>query len=121
VLLGLGGKQRSLDHARGTARALTQMGPSSVGTLSLMVIPGTPLHTDLERGAFVLPTATEMLLELRTLLEQTEMRGMFYANHASNYYPIRARLPRDRAEALGQLDAALAGRAALKLEWMRAY
>ena len=121
MLLGLGGKQRSLDHARGTARALTQMGPSSVGTLSLMVIPGTPLHTDLERGAFVLPTATEMLLELRTLLEQTEMRGMFYANHASNYYPIRARLPRDRAEALGQLDAALAGRAALKLEWMRAY
>ena len=64
---------------------------------------------------------TEMLLELRTLLEQTEMRGMFYANHASNYYPIRARLPRDRAEALGQLDAALAGRAALKPEWMRAY
>jgi len=121
VLLGLGGVERSSEHAFGTAHVLTQMNPSSVGALSLMVIPRTPLHMDAERGDFTLPDAKGMLLELRTMLERTEMRGMFYANHASNYLPIRARLPRDRDEALAQLDAALEGRAALKPEWMRAY
>jgi radical SAM superfamily enzyme YgiQ (UPF0313 family) len=121
VLLGLGGQSRSQEHAIATAQTLTQMNPSSVGALSLMVIPGTPLHFDLQRGEFALPTPKEMLLELRTMLERTEIRGIFYANHASNYFPIRARLPRDRAEAVAQIDAALAGRVPLKPEWMRAY
>jgi hypothetical protein len=97
------------------------MNPGSVGALSLMLIPGTPLHADEQGGTFELPSPQEMLLELRTMLEQTQMRGVFYANHASNYLPIRARLPRDRAEALAQVDAALEGRAPLKPEWLRAY
>jgi radical SAM superfamily enzyme YgiQ (UPF0313 family) len=121
VLLGLGGRERSEQHAVATARTLSEMRPSSVGALSLMLVPGTLLFADVERGDFDPPSPRQMLLELRTLIEQTEMRGMFYANHASNYLPIRARLPRDRAEALAQVDAALAGRAALKPEWMRGY
>lgn len=121
VLLGLGGHTRSMQHAAATARALTEMNPSAVGALSLMLIPGTPLFADEQRGDFELPTPREMLFELRTMIEQTQMRGWFYANHASNYLPLRARLPRDRAEALTQIDAALAGRAPLKPEWMRGY
>jgi hypothetical protein len=97
------------------------MNPASVGALSLMLIPGTPLYTDATFGKFELPSQRELLLELRTMLEQSEMRGMFYSNHASNYLPIRARLPRDREEALAQVDAALEGRVALKPEWMRGF
>ena len=121
VLLGLGGRSRWREHALGTAQALSRMNPSAVGALSLMLIPGTPLAADVERGAFELPSPHELLVELRTLVEHTEMRGMFYANHASNYLPIRARLPRDRDEALAQIDTAVAGRAPLRPEWMRAY
>jgi radical SAM superfamily enzyme YgiQ (UPF0313 family) len=119
VLLGLGGKARSSEHASATAYALSAMNPSRVGALSLMLIPGTPLYSDVQRGEFVVSSPREMLLELRTIIEKTEMRGLFYANHASNYLPIRARLPRDRAEALAQVDAALEGKAPLKPEWMR--
>jgi radical SAM superfamily enzyme YgiQ (UPF0313 family) len=119
VLLGLGGRKRSLEHAVHTARTLSSMNPAYVGALSLMVIPGTPLHDDVRDGDFEVPSAREMLLELRTMLEQTEMRGVFYANHASNYLPIRARLPRDREEALAQVEAALAGKVPLTPEWMR--
>lgn len=121
ILLGLGGRERSEQHALETAHTLSAMNPSSVGALSLMLIPGTPLGDDARVGRFALPTPHEMLLELRTILANTEMRGMFYANHASNYLPIRARLPRDRDEALAQVDAALAGRAPLKPEWLRGY
>ncbi len=121
ILLGLGGVERSSEHAQGTADALTQMNPNSVGALSLMLIPGTPLHLDAEQGNFALPDARQILCELRMIVERTQMRGMFYANHASNYLPIRARLPRDRDEALAQIDAALEGRAPLKPEWLRAW
>lgn len=119
VLLGLGGRERSAPHALGTARTLTAMDPSYVGALSLMLIPGTPLDADVRAGRFEIPSAHEMLLELRALIEHTSMRGVFYANHASNYLPIRARLPRDRAEALAQVDAALQGRIPLTPEWAR--
>jgi radical SAM superfamily enzyme YgiQ (UPF0313 family) len=119
VLLGLGGRKRSQIHARETARTLTAMNPGSVGALSLMLIPSTPLFEDEATGRFELPRQHEILLELRTMLEHTEIKGMFYANHASNYLPIRARLPRDRGEALAQVDAALNGRIPLKPEWMR--
>ena len=119
ILLGLGGRDRSREHAMGTARALTDMNPNYVGALSLMLIPGTPLDADVQRGQFCVPDAKELLFELRTILEHTEMRGVFYANHASNYLPIRARLPRDRAEAIAQVDAALSGTIPLKPEWMR--
>jgi radical SAM superfamily enzyme YgiQ (UPF0313 family) len=119
VLLGLGGRERTRDHARQTARALTAMNPAYVGALSLMLIPGTPLYEDVRAKQFEVPSAQEMLLELRTMLAETEMHGVFYANHASNYLPIRARLPRDRAEALAQVESALAGRVPLTPEWMR--
>ncbi len=119
VLLGLGGRDRSQDHAFATAAALSAMNPEWVGALSLMVIPGTPLHDDVEAGRFELPTPQQMLTELRTIVEHTTMHGMFYANHASNYLPLRARLPRDRDDALSLIDRALAGSVLLKPEWLR--
>jgi radical SAM superfamily enzyme YgiQ (UPF0313 family) len=120
VLLGLAGPERSLEHARATGRALTLLEPDYVGALSLMLIPGTRLYDDWRAGRFVLGGPDAMLRELRELLAHTEMpRGMFYANHASNYLPIRARLPRDKAATLGLLDAALSGRVPLKPEWLR--
>jgi hypothetical protein len=85
-----------------------------------MLIPGTRLYDDWRTGRFVLGGPDAMLCELRELLAHNEMpRGMFYANHASNYLPIRARLPRDKAATLGLLDRALAGRVPLKPEWLR--
>jgi hypothetical protein len=45
---------------------------------------------------------------------------LFHANHASNYLPIRARMPKDKAKTLALIDGALEGKVALRPEWMRA-
>lgn len=120
VLNGLGGAERSMEHARGTARALTAMDPDQVGALSLMLIPGTPLHRRAERGEFVLPDARSILAELREMLAGTELtRGLFLANHASNYLPLKVRLPSGKADGLAQLDRALRGEERLKPESAR--
>lgn len=119
VVLGLAGRARSGAHARATGLALTRLAPSYVGALSLMLVPGTPLYSAWEGGTFALPEPRELLEELRELLIHTDLHGMFYANHASNPLPIRARLPRDKAGTLALIERALAGDVPLRPEWLR--
>jgi radical SAM superfamily enzyme YgiQ (UPF0313 family) len=121
VLLGIGGRERSLRHARSTGELLSAMDPDYVGALTVMVIPGTPLHKDYVERRFRLPDQRGLLAELREMIAHTELsRGLFFSNHASNYLPIRARLPRGKQDALNQIDAALKGEVGLRPEWMRA-
>jgi len=121
VLLGIAGRDRSLIHATETGRVLSAIDPEYVGALSLMLIPGTPLYQDNENGVFTLIDPDETLVELREMIATTHLsRGLFHANHASNYLPIRARLPRDKAATLALIDNALAGKVALKPEYLRA-
>ena len=121
VLSGIAGRDRSQIHAQETGRVLSAIDPNYVGALSLMLIPGTPLYDDFESGKFSLLEPSELLAELRTMIAHTQLsRGLFHANHASNYLPIRARLPRDRDATLRLIDEALAGKVRLKPEWLRA-
>jgi radical SAM superfamily enzyme YgiQ (UPF0313 family) len=121
VLLGIAGRERSRRHAEETGRVLSAIDPEYVGALSLMLIPGTPLFDDYQAGDFPLLEPEEMLAELRTIIACTNLsRGLFHANHASNYLPIRARLPKDKETTLKLIDLALAGEIALKPEYLRA-
>ncbi len=121
VLLGIAGRERSRVHALETGRVLSAMNPDYVGALSLMLIPGTPLYNDYQAGKFPLIGAQEMLIELRDLFAHTDLsQGLFHANHASNYLPIKARLPKDKDAVLALIDKALEGQVALKPEWLRA-
>jgi radical SAM superfamily enzyme YgiQ (UPF0313 family) len=121
VLLGIAGRERSQIHARETGRVLSAIDPNYVGALSLMLIPGTPLFDDYESGAFQLIEPREMLSELRTMIANTNLTsGLFHANHASNYLPIRARFPKEKEATLQLIDDALAGRVPLKPEYLRA-
>ena len=102
-------------------KATQAIDPEYVGALSLMLIPDTPLFKDYEAGEFVLIEPDEMLRELEIMIRHTHLtRGLFHANHASNYLPIRARLPRDKAATLHLIDQALVGKVELKPEFLRA-
>ena len=123
VLLGIAGNDPglSLQHARATGEVLSAMDPNYVGALTVMLLPGTPLHDEYKRGEFQLLNERETLVELREMIANTHLsRGMFFSNHASNYLPIKARLPRGKEEALAKIDSALAGNVDLRPEWSRA-
>lgn len=120
VLLGIAGRERSEIHAKETGRVLSAIDPDYVGALSLMLVPGTPLHDDYQKGTFPLLGPEEMLREIRTMISHTNLSsGLFFANHASNYLPIKARMPKDKADTLALIDRALAGELKLKPEYMR--
>jgi radical SAM superfamily enzyme YgiQ (UPF0313 family) len=119
VLVGLGGVDRSDEHARATAKALSEMAPHQAAALTLTLIPGTPLHQASREGRFRLPGKDGLMRELRTMIQGLEHRGLFLADHASNYLPLKLRLPGDKQSALAAIDAALAGKKRLKPEWLR--
>lgn len=121
VLLGIAGKNRSAVHARETGRVLTAIDPEYVGALSLMLVPGTPLYNQYEKGNFELLSPQEMLREIATIIENTTLSdGYFHANHASNYLPIKAHLPEDKEKTLALIAKALRGDVKLKPEILRA-
>lgn len=123
VILGLAGRgERSLEHARATGEALSAIDPNYVGVLTLMLYPNTEVSARVKAGTFELLSPREMLRELREMLYHTNMtRGLFFANHASNYLPLKVKMPADKAKALESLDNALNGNVALKPEWMRGF
>ncbi len=122
VLLGIGGADGSERHARETASLLTRIDPVYVGALTVTPVPGTPLGIAEAEGRFVLPTKMRLLEELRVLVADSDLtRCRFSSNHASNYLPLRATLPDDRAAMLAAIDRVLASgdEGLLKPEWAR--
>jgi radical SAM superfamily enzyme YgiQ (UPF0313 family) len=121
VLLGIAGVEGSLRHARATGQVLTEMDPDFVGALTVMLMPGTELYEQYQAGDFVLPDQKQILRELREMLASTELsNGLFTANHASNYLPLKVSFPEGKQQGLDMIDRALEGGIDLKPEWMRA-
>jgi hypothetical protein len=93
------------------------MDPSYFAALTVTVMPGTPLAQLQAKGRFEVPAVPDLLRELRTMIDYARPRdALFRTNHASNHLPLGGRLPRDRARIIEVIDAALAGRIALRSE-----
>lgn len=120
VLLGLGGRECSRDHALESAKALNQMQPRYLSFLTVMVVPGTPLHRQMQRGEFSLPDTNELLQELRLIISMLDLKKtILRANHASNYLPIGGTMPKDKNPILQSIDMALRGEVSLRPEFFR--
>jgi radical SAM superfamily enzyme YgiQ (UPF0313 family) len=123
VILGLGGVEGSQTHSRETGRVLSEMDPDYAGALSLMIVPGTPIEKEIDEGRLVLPTPFGLIQELETMIENSHMTNCFFAsNHASNYLPLRIRLPEEKEEALRRIREVLRRRdpVLLRPEYLRA-
>jgi radical SAM superfamily enzyme YgiQ (UPF0313 family) len=123
VILGLGGTANSQAHARGTARILTDLDPDFAGALTLMLVPGTLLCNEAEAGQFQLITPFQSLEELKTIIENSNFTNCFFtANHASNYLPLKVRLPQQKAEVVKMLAEVIAAQdmSRLRPEFIRA-
>ncbi len=121
VLLGVGGAEHSKDHALATATVLNEMKPSQIAVLTLMILTGTPLSRLHDKGQFTLPDQNALFVELRTILGNlASFRALFHANHASNYFSLEGRLPRDREYFIDCINQAVNGSVQLKPERLRA-
>ena len=122
VLLGLAGAGDGQKHALATAKILSAIDPDFASALTLMVVPGTPLHEDMQAGRFQLPSLFKLLEELGTIVANSNFsRCYFTSNHASNYLPIKARMPKDKETVVKLIQKVVSAkdRSLLRPEFLR--
>lgn len=121
VILGLGSKALSRQHAIDTGKIISRIQPHYFGALTLMVVPGTPVDDWIKAGRFELLSQEEVLKELRLMLEHMEVERevVFRTNHASNYLPLNGTLPRDKDRLLKIIDKAQDQKVPLRPEHLR--
>jgi radical SAM superfamily enzyme YgiQ (UPF0313 family) len=110
IILGAGGTEFKKEHALESAAVLNRIEPRFISTLSMMVVPGTPIHDDMVEGRYAPPDPRQTLEELRDFVGALEVEGaIFRSNHISNFLPLAGSLMKDKDRMLETLDEALAG------------
>ncbi|MBS4022218.1 MAG: B12-binding domain-containing radical SAM protein [Dethiobacter sp.] len=122
VILGLGGRERWVEHAVQTAEVASRINPSYLAALTLMVHEDAALAAKTGRGEFSLLSPRQSLEELKLMIEKLEVSDcVFRSNHASNYYAAGGRLPADKKAMLAGLERALKDPHMLKEEYFRGF
>ncbi len=122
ILLGMGGRVRSREHAIESARVINAIQPRFVSTLVVTPVPGTPLAESVQRNEFDMLEPVELAAELREFLAHLKLSGtIFRSNHASNHLSVAGTLPKDQARMLAALDSVLEDprNAHFKPAWLR--
>lgn len=119
---GLAGKDGWEDHAIQTGTMISEMQPSYVGLLTLMMEPGVPMADDIQSGKLRLLSAEEVMAETLLMLQNTNVQKdcVFRSNHASNYVSLRGTLPADREKMMALLKKAMNNHDMFKDERFRA-
>lgn len=106
VIAGIGGKEKSNNHAIRTGEVISRMSPDYFGILTLMIEEGTKLHSKIISKEFELLNDKDILNEIKLLIENIEVNEtiVFRCNHASNYISLRGNLPEDKEKLLNQID-----------------
>ncbi len=120
VLIGLGGKERSMDNARATASLVNEMRPQHLSVMNYTPVEGTKLGNQALRGEFHVLSPAESLEETAELIRGLNVTGMhFTSDHASNYLPLKGTLCEDREKLLRLIEGALQGSVGIRSEASR--
>ncbi|MDI9479758.1 MAG: radical SAM protein [Syntrophomonadaceae bacterium] len=107
-LVGIGGLERTREHALESARVLSQFSPDFIRLRTFVPVPNTPLYEDYHQGKFKLLSAHQALQEIRLLVEHLECENsMVLSDHVSNYWDVQGMIPADREDMLASIDHAL--------------
>jgi biotin synthase-like enzyme len=104
IILGLGGRDLSVLHARHTAKVLNEINPDFIRTRTLIVNNKVPLSAEIASGKFIRATDEEMVREQRILIENLNTSSHYISDHISNLFPeLEGDLPKDKDKLLAVL------------------
>lgn len=119
---GLAGKAGWEEHAIETGKMISEMSPSYVALLTLMVDPSVPIAEEIRSGRLQLLSPEEVTAETLLMLQHTEVtkKCVFRSNHASNYLSLKGNLPEDKESMMATLREAMQNHDMFKDERFRA-
>lgn len=107
VILGIGGRERSADHAVQTAEALNRIGPDFIRLRTFVPKINTPLLKEVNSGTFKMLGPYEVLREAAAIIGALDVPAYTVSDHYTNYINIEGKLPEDRTRLLEEIRSAL--------------
>ncbi len=107
VVLGIGGRERTREHALSTARVLSAINPDFIRLRTFLPKINTVLLHQIKKGRFEVLSAHEVLKETRQLIENLDVTSQIHSDHYTNYVNVYGKMPDDREKILKVIDGAL--------------
>ncbi len=106
VILGIGGRERTREHAEETARVINEIAPDFLRLRTFVPKINTPLLEDVQAGRFEMLTPRGVLEETKALLEGLTIATTLTSDHYTNYINLYGSLPEDKPRLLDQITQA---------------
>jgi hypothetical protein len=107
VILGLGGTERSTEHALKTAQAINAIEPDFIRLRTLVPKINTLLLHQINKGRFQLLSPHLVLQETHLLIENLSISTVLTSDHYTNYLNLEGKLPEDKDRLLKAINQAL--------------
>jgi radical SAM superfamily enzyme YgiQ (UPF0313 family) len=107
VLLGIGGEDNWMEHARDTALLLNRVDPHFIRMRTIQPQPGSKLFDEMHSSTFKKASPETVLIEQRTIVENLNVTSHYLSDHITNYIPVNGKLPDDKAAMLKVINNCL--------------
>lgn len=107
VILGIGGRGLSREHAMATASALNDIAPDYVRIRTFVPKVDTPLLRKVKNGQFLMATPHEVIRETKMLIEHLDVSTSLRSDHYTNYVNLSGEIPSDRQRLIREAESAL--------------
>jgi radical SAM superfamily enzyme YgiQ (UPF0313 family) len=107
VIMGIGGKDRTVQHARETARVLNAIEPNFIRIRTFVPKVDTPLLEEVQNNTFRMLGPHDILRETEMFIKNLEVSSFLASDHYTNYINLEGRLPEAKERLLAEIRIAL--------------
>jgi radical SAM superfamily enzyme YgiQ (UPF0313 family) len=107
VMIGIGGKERTHEHAMNTAKALNAVNPDFIRIRTFLPKIDTLLLHQIRKGRFQVLSPHEALEETGEIIRNLEVTSRIASDHYTNYVDVHGTMPRDKDKMLTAVINAL--------------
>lgn len=103
IMLGLGGKEMTLAHRKGTAKLLNEITPFEIVFVTTVIFKRAPLKDLVRAKEFTRLAIKDVLAEEIYILQNLENSTVIKATHKTNPLPLLAKFPEGKEDMLRKL------------------
>ncbi len=107
VILGIGGRDRSKEHAMNTAACLNAIDPHFIRLRTFVPKINTPMLEDVQNERFSILGPHEVLQETALLIRHLAVTSQLTSDHYTNYINLHGAMPSDRWRLMKEIEIAM--------------